>query len=1722
MHKLVAAMALLSVVASSSAGGPCDFGWLKGQGTIGVEGVVNTMATWDPDGDGPQTPKLVVGGLFTTAGGVTVNNVALWDGVSWHPFGQGMGGTTPFVLALTTWDPDGNGPQPAQLIAGGEFTSADGIAVSRVARWDGTSWHALGDANSGTFLYVSSLTTWDPDGDGPALPQLIVGGNFVTGGGVVAENIARWDGSSWHALGSGFTDGPVSDMTTWDPDGSGPMPAQLVAGGGFGFSGDLEIRRVARWDGLAWHPIGSLMGDFGVSALTTWDPDGPGPQPEQLVVGGSFITADGVTVNNIARWNGSIWQAFGPGLNSTVDSLTLWDPDGDGPQPPQLIAGGRFTASSGLSINRVARWDGAAWQPFGEGVNDFVYALTPWDSDGSGPLPARLFAGGEFTLSGTTPVSRVTSWDGVQWSSLGNGLDSSVSALLSWDTDGGGALPPSLVLGGSFTTIGGISANRIVRWDGTGWQPLGSGINGNVASIVIWDRDGNGPLAEELIAGGLFSTAGGSPAANVARWNGSTWQSLSSGLNGAVSALTSWDPDGAGPAFARLVAGGNFTTAGGAAANRIAQWTGNAWQALGSGLNGAVSALTVWDPDGAGPMAPEVVAGGLFTTAGGVAASNIARWNGASWQPFGTGLNNRVFALTTWDPDGAGPLSPELVAGGVFTMAGGTSVSRIARWNGSAWLPFGIGMNDSVFEIATFDADGVGPQPAQLVASGLFTTASGIAANRIALWNGSSWQPFGSGMNSNVSALTPWDPDGDGPAAPRLLAGGGFTQAGNRVSAYFAQWGRESVLWGSGIGGQFTDPVRWFCGLAPTAFDTLNFDATQAGYTPSSFTVTMPDGSGVIDAQGLNVFTDIVTLNLRNRPLELRAPITVGTYDNRAATLVLRNTLGTPTEVLTPSASIGDTATISPLLNQLRVQDANARLEIAGDLYVGRRANKGEFVVQAQADVVVEGGISIGTQPGSVGEVRVQNAGSTLAHSAQGRTLAIGEFGSGAWTIGGAGVLGGASASSIGRMQNVILAIQSGSTGSALISGAGSSWNVLTQNFYIGYGGTGMLRVEQGALLDTDSFGEVLIGRFPGSSGTVTLRDAGSRWVERSQAISVGATGVLEVGAGTTVDALGLNVLPGGIVTGEGTLGSFSARTVTTDVVNFGTIRPLTDDGQPGQLSITGNYRQIGPPPDGGASDSGVLDLLVDSSGSIAASLNTTGSVELGGALLVRFPGGIGPPKGSPALPVLAGSTVLGRFDVAFFPRFSADPKDDRFMRVIYGSQIKSGLGVSLQVDSLSNLLDLSGAQSFEVGGRPNAAALGDVDGDEDLDLAVVVPDADPEQDGRLIILFNQTNAGASFGGFQVGSIEYPTGPDPSAVVIGDLNVLPGPEIAITNRGADSVRLFNNNGGGIFTQAPSDLTVGAAPADVVIVDLDQDGVNDLVVANSGSNTLASTRNLGGGAFGAPEFIVVDGMPVDIDPTDLDNDKDIDIVVVNASSNSVSLVIGDGKGGLVEAASLPVGDEPVAVTVAFLDDDLFPDIVTTDRAGNTISVLRSQDALQYAPSVQLPVGLQPRSIVAVDLDNDGDLDLAVVADDLVDGPVVQVLRNDSPAGQLAFASAASLAAGSGPVLVLAGDVDNQGGADLVTINDATVLAAGAPGSKAGSMPPNDVSVLLNLPPEPCAGDTNGDNMVNGADLSVLLGQFGQAVTPGTGADFNGDGLVNGADLSVLLGRFGTAC
>jgi hypothetical protein len=277
---------------------------------------------------------------------------------------------------------------------------------------------------------------------------------------------------------------------------------------------------------------------------------------------------------------------------------------------------------------------------------------------------------------------------------------------------------------------------------------------------------------------------------HIARWNGSSWSGLAGGVSflpspsgddtPLVLALAEYD-DGGGSA---LYAGGDFTAAGGVPANYVAKWNGSSWSALGSGVNSTVLSLAVYD-DGGGPA---LYAGGRFTTAGGVAASRIAKWDGSSWSALGSGTNSDVLALTAHD-DGGGPA---LYAGGHFATAGGAAASAIARWDGASWSAVGGGMNSFgwVYSLAEHD-DGSGRA---LYAGGGFTTAGGVAANRIAKWDGVSWSAldggvFGDEVNDGVYAMATHD-DGSGPA---LIAAGRFRSALDSGDSYVAKWGCDSV-----------------------------------------------------------------------------------------------------------------------------------------------------------------------------------------------------------------------------------------------------------------------------------------------------------------------------------------------------------------------------------------------------------------------------------------------------------------------------------------------------------------------------------------------------------------------------------------------------------------------------------------------------------------------------------------------------------------------------------------------------------------------------------------------------------------------------------------------------------------------------------------------------------------------------------------------------------------
>lgn len=550
--------------------------------------------------------------------------------------------------------------------------------------------------------------------------MLVVGGEFQSAGGAAGtRSLAAWDGSAWVSLGASGVE-RINALAVLGGD--------LVAAGRIFSAGGAPSDYIMRFDGFQWSSLGSgLNGEaFGLCV-----------QGSDLVVGGLFTSAGGVGVNNIALWDGTLWSGLGAGLPGRVNAVTIYSGD--------IVAGGSFDSPGGGPDN-LAVWTGSDWSKLGGSMQGGeVRALAVFQGS--------LVAGGSFTGGGSkNGPSFLAGYDG-SWSSLGAGTNGWVGALVPFGN--------TLFVGGGFTQAGGAPASRIGIWDGSVWIPAGSGISGT--SVLALATDG-----VEVTAGGNFYASDGDEALNVAVWNGAGWSGARSnpgnGLGGARACAMLAEP-------AALVVAGDFTSAGGVSALRVARWNGSVWEALGAGMNATVHSLCLFQG--------EIVAGGDFTLADGAPAARIARWDGSSWQPLGSGLNGAVHALAVYDGD--------LYAGGRFDMAGGVAVNNIARWDGSVWTDVGGGV-EMLGEYA--DVTALLAYGGSLVVGGEFQMAGGFAIGTIARWNGTTWSPMGSGpwatgFVPRIEALTEFNGD--------LIAGGNFTRAGGVVGASFI--GRWDGSW---------------------------------------------------------------------------------------------------------------------------------------------------------------------------------------------------------------------------------------------------------------------------------------------------------------------------------------------------------------------------------------------------------------------------------------------------------------------------------------------------------------------------------------------------------------------------------------------------------------------------------------------------------------------------------------------------------------------------------------------------------------------------------------------------------------------------------------------------------------------------------------------------------------------------------------------------------------
>ncbi len=448
---------------------------------------------------------------FLAAAGAAVAGTCTPDWANTFSAAGLSGGTgTLEARAFSTFNGD--------LHVAGRFTMGGGVTVNHIARWTGASWASLLGGASST---INTLYTWDEDGAGPNPPRLFLGGIFSSLNSVTISRIGRWDGASYSSLGAGLT-GAVNALISWD-DGSGEalFAAGLFSASGTG-GGAIAMSRIGKWNGTTWSALGNAVAGGGasdaVNALAIHD-DGTG---EALFLGGQFITANGVSVFRTAKWNGTNFSALNAGsvLAGDVFAMVPFDEDGAGPNPPRLFVGGAFTTiTGGTPMRRIARWDGANWTAVGDGFNNGqVLALSVFD-DGSGSGPA-LFAGGSFVNVadvGMTVVNGVAKWTGTTWAAIDGGLTGGAApraqALFVHD-DGMG---PDLYVGGDFTMSGAVATTRIAKRDRAGGpffsdQPDDLELDSGQTAMFSVTAGGTNPLTYQWRRDGVNLMNGGNVA----------------------------------------------------------------------------------------------------------------------------------------------------------------------------------------------------------------------------------------------------------------------------------------------------------------------------------------------------------------------------------------------------------------------------------------------------------------------------------------------------------------------------------------------------------------------------------------------------------------------------------------------------------------------------------------------------------------------------------------------------------------------------------------------------------------------------------------------------------------------------------------------------------------------------------------------------------------------------------------------------------------------------------------------------------------------------------------------------------------------------------------------------------------------------------------------------------------------------------------------------------
>jgi trimeric autotransporter adhesin len=335
----------------------------------------------------PSNDSLYVGGHFNISGNQALSNISLWDGNEWKPLGLGVSGNNPNIECMVFYK--------GELYVGGIFEIAGWVQVKNIARWNGLHWSDVGTGINGR---VTSLVVYND--------ELYVGGWFSEAGNIQANNIVKWDGDNWSNVGAGFSDEVYTFCI---------YKNELYAGGWFkkNSSGYFNANSIARWNGVKWDSL--MYGVYSDITVNSWVKT-ISVYNDELFVSGNFTHCGNLSVNNLAKWNGNIWESVS---NDTISDRTY----------SAVVFKDKYhlageNDSHIINFNQYyAVWNGTSFTFNNFILDGAVYCLYSRDN--------FLFVGGNFlTVSGQT-VDGIFKWDGDKITKLGLGVQGYVSSIIS-------------------------------------------------------------------------------------------------------------------------------------------------------------------------------------------------------------------------------------------------------------------------------------------------------------------------------------------------------------------------------------------------------------------------------------------------------------------------------------------------------------------------------------------------------------------------------------------------------------------------------------------------------------------------------------------------------------------------------------------------------------------------------------------------------------------------------------------------------------------------------------------------------------------------------------------------------------------------------------------------------------------------------------------------------------------------------------------------------------------------------------------------------------------------------------------------------------------------------------------------------------------------------------------------------------------------------------------